>query len=418
MIVGVPPADRPTPADRPPAVCDAVVVGAGILGLATARELLVREPGTAVLVLERDTMIARRQTGHNSGVIHSGLAYAPGSLKARLCVEGARRMYALCGELGVPVLRCGKLVLARTEGELPRLAELERRAQANGVRVGRLTDREIAAVEPHARGVAALHSPDTGVVDYARVAAALRADVEHRGGHVVTGCAVTRIDPTPGGALVHHAHGETRAASAVACAGAGSDRLARAGGGAADPRIVPFRGAYFRLRRPELVRALIYPVPDPALPFLGVHLTRRIQGDVLAGPTALPVAARDAQRLFAVRARDVADTLTWPGTYRMAWRWRRQALREAGYAISAAAYAREAATLLPELRRADLVPAFAGVRAQALGRDGALVDDFVFESAGSVVHVRNAPSPAATSALAIAAEIADRAQSTAARARP
>jgi len=414
----VPTADRPHPADRPPAACDALVVGAGILGLATARELLLRAPDSAVVVLERDAVIARRQTGHNSGVIHSGLAYAPGSLKARLCVDGARRMYELCEELGVPVLRCGKLVLARTEGELPRLAELERRAHANGVRITRLGDGEIAAIEPHARGVAALHSPDTGVVDYGRVAQALRADLERRGGRVVTGCAVTRIDPGAAGARVHHAHGVTRAASVVACAGAGSDRLARAGGGAADPRIVPFRGAYFRLRRPELVRALIYPVPDPALPFLGVHLTRRIQGDVLAGPTALPVAARDAQRLFAVRARDVADTLTWPGTYRMAWRWRRQAVREFGYALSAAAYAREAATLLPELRRADLVPAFAGVRAQALSRDGALVDDFVFEAAGGVVHVRNAPSPAATSALAIAVEIADRAQSAAAHARP
>ena len=418
MMLGVPPDARPQPSDRPPATCDAVVVGAGILGLATARELLLRAPGTAVVVLEQDAVIARRQTGHNSGVIHSGLAYAPGSLKARLCVDGARRMYALCAELGVPALRCGKLVLARTEAELPRLAELERRAGLNAVRILHLEGDAITAVEPHARGIAALHSPDTGVVDFARVAAALRADVEHRGGRVVTGCAVTRIDPRPGGAVVRHAAGETRAARAVACAGAGSDRLARAGGGAADPRIVPFRGAYFRLRRPELVRALIYPVPDPALPFLGVHLTRRIQGDVLAGPTALPVAARDAQHRSTVRARDVVDTLTWPGTYRMAWRWRRQALREAGYALSAAAYAREAATLVPELRRADLVPAFAGVRAQALGRDGALVDDFVFEQTPGVVHVRNAPSPAATSALAIAAEIADRAQRTARRSRP
>ncbi len=417
MMPAVPPASRPDPATAVPATCDAVVVGGGIVGLATARELLLRRPGNTVLLLERDDTIARRQTGHNSGVIHSGLAYTPGSLKARLCVEGARLMYALCEEHAVPTLRCGKLVVARTADELPRLEEMEHRAQQNGVRIDRLDGGRITTLEPHARGVAALHSPDTGVVDFARVAAALREDLERRGGIVVTGCAVSRIDPGPM-AVVNHARGATRAATVVACAGAGSDRLARAGGGAAEPRIVPFRGAYFRLQRPELVRALIYPVPDPALPFLGVHLTRRIDGDVLAGPTALPVAARDAQKLSSVRLRDVADTLTWPGTYRMAWRWRRQAVREAGYAVSASAYAREAATLVPELRRADLVPAFAGVRAQALDRRGTLMDDFVFETAGGVVHVRNAPSPAATSSLAIAGEIADRAQCTGRRSRP
>lgn len=414
MIAAVPPA-RPEPSAPVPPACDAVVVGAGIVGLATARELLLRRPGGAVIVLERDVRIARRQTGHNSGVIHSGLAYAPGSLKARLCVDGARRMYEFCEEHGVPALRCGKLVLARSGAELPRLEEVERRAQANGVRIGRVHGAQLTALEPHARGVAALHSPDTGIVDFARVAAALAGDIERRGGRVVTGCTVARIDP---GGLVHHARGTTRADTVIACAGAGSDRLAQAAGGSAEPRIVPFRGAYFRLRRPELVRALIYPLPDPALPFLGVHLTRRIQGDVLAGPTALPVAARDAQRLTAVSGRDLADTLTWPGTWRMAWRWRRQAVREAGYALSASAYAREAATLVPELRRDDLVPAFAGVRAQALDRRGTLVDDFVFETAGGVVHVRNAPSPAATSSLAIAGEIADRAESAARRPRP
>jgi len=389
----------------PPTDCDVLVVGAGILGLAVAREALVRRPGASVVVLEREPEIARHQTSHNSGVIHAGLSYTPGSLKARLCVDGARRLYALCDELGVPAERCGKLVVARRADELPRLDELERRARANGVRVARIAGSGITEFEPHARGVAALHSPDTGIVDFARVAQALRADVEARGAVVVTGCGVHAVRPSG----VEHERGVTRTGTTVCCAGLQSDRLAERSGADAEPRIVPFRGAYFRLRRPELVRALIYPVPDPALPFLGVHLTRRAQGDVVAGPTALPVAARDAYRLGRVRAADVRDTVLWPGTWRMAWRWRSQALREAGYAISRRAYAREARSLVPALRDDDLEPGFAGVRAQALGRDGALLDDFAFAGGDGVLHVRNAPSPAATAALAIAEEIANRA---------
>lgn len=408
MMPGVPPSEA-LPAGRPPAACDALVVGGGIVGLATARELLMRRPGSSVVVLEREPGVGRHQTSHNSGVIHAGIYYTPGSLKARLCVDGARRLYALCDELGVRTERCGKLVIARAAHELPRLDELERRAAANGVRASRVAAEEIASIEPHARGVAALHSPDTGIVDFAAVALALARDLERRGGTIVTGCAVSAIGSAHGEALVRHARGTTRAGTVVACAGACSDRLAVSSGGRPEPRIVPFRGAYFRLRRPELVRALIYPVPDPALPFLGVHLTRRVQGDVVAGPTALPAAARDAYRLSTVRPRDLAQTLSWPGTYRMAWRWRRQALREIGYAASRGAYAREARGLVPALRRDDLVPAFAGVRAQALDRRGTLLDDFVFDVQGAVVHVRNAPSPAATAALAIASEIADRA---------
>ncbi len=377
----------------PPTACDTVIVGAGIVGLATAREALLRRPGSRVVVLEREPAVAGGQTSGNSGVIHAGVYYAPGSRKARLCVDGARRLYALCAELGVPAERCGKLIVARSARELPGLAELERRSSANGVRVRRLPGEEIAAVEPHARGVAALHVPDTGIVDFARVADALRTDVLARGGLVVTACAVTSV----AGGVVRHAHGVTRAATIIACAGLDADRLARRSGEPADPRIVPFRGAYLRLRRPELVRALIYPVPDPALPFLGVHLTRRLKGDVVAGPTALPAVA------------GLRDTLSWPGTWRMAWRWRRHALRELGYAASRAAYAREVRTLVPEVADEDLVPAFSGVRAQAVGRDGALLDDFVLTGSGGMLHVRNAPSPAATAALAIAGELADRA---------
>ncbi len=390
---------------QPPAACDLVVVGAGILGLAVAREALLRRPGASVAVLEREAEIAAHQTSHNSGVIHAGLYYTPGSLKARLCVDGARRLFELCDELGVPTERCGKLIVARDGSELGRLEELERRGTANGVRVQRISRSAIGEIEPHARGVAALHSPDTGIVDFAALARALCADLQARGATVVTGCAVRAVRS----GVVHHAHGATRAGTAIACAGVQSDRLAERSGAGAEPRIVPFRGAYFRLRRPHLVRALIYPVPDPGLPFLGVHLTRRIQGDVVAGPTALAVAARDAYRLSRVRAGDVRDTVAWPGTWRMAWRWRRYALRELGYAFSRRAYAREARTLVAELRDDDLEPAFAGIRAQALGRDGALLDDFAFSGDGGALHVRNAPSPAATASLAIASEIADRA---------
>ncbi len=391
---------------RPPSACTTLIVGGGILGLATAHEMLVRHPGTAVVLLERDAEVAGRQTAHNSGVIHAGVYYAPGSAKARLCVEGARRVYALCAELGVPAERCGKLIVAGSAAELGPLAELERRAQANGVRIERLEAGQIVGVEPHARGVAALHVPDTGIVDFGALARALRADVERRGGVVVTDCAVVALRAEPGGVRVEHADGVTRARTAIACAGAEADRLAVRSGAGPDPRIVPFRGAYFRLARPALVRALIYPVPDPALPFLGVHFTRRPDGEVLVGPTALPALARDERRR--VRLRDVADTLRWPGTYRMAWRWRHQARRELGYAMSRTAYAREGRRLVPGLRADDLLPAFAGVRAQALSRSGALVDDFVFAAEGRVLHVRNAPSPAATSSPAIAAEIADR----------
>ena len=390
---------------QPPPACDVVVVGAGIVGLATAREALLRRPGARVTVLEREQEIARHQTSHNSGVIHAGVYYEPGSLKARLCVDGARRMYAFCDALGVPAERCGKLIVARTTAELPRLAELERRAQANGVRVRRLSGSQIADVEPHARGVAALHSPDTGIVDFGRVAEAMRADVAARGGIVVTGCEVHR--PVVGPCCTPAARRAPRSSScALAFARTASPSAA------AHLRI---RGSsrsaagIFRLRRPELVRGLIYPVPDPALPFLGVHLTRRMQGDVVAGPTALPVGARDAYRLGRVRLADLRDTLTWPGTWRMAWRWRRHAVRELGYAASRAAYAREARTLVPVLTTADLEPGFAGIRAQALGRDGRLLDDFAFSSVAGALHVRNAPSPAATASLAIAGEIADRA---------
>jgi 2-hydroxyglutarate dehydrogenase len=389
------------------------VVGGGILGLAVARRLLELRPAARVLVLEKERELARHQTGHNSGVVHAGLYYAPGSLKARLCVEGARALYEYCERREIAVERCGKLIVATDRGQLAGLEELEHRGRANGVRGLRRVDAAgIAELEPRARGVAALHSPDTGIVDFGAVAAALARDLGERGGGVATSCAVRAVAATGGRLVLRHDRGELRARHAVFCAGLWSDRLAVAAGASPDPRIVPFRGAYLRLRpeRAELVRSLIYPVPDPQLPFLGVHLTRHIDGSVLVGPTALLAPGRTAYRLRDASARDLAATLAWPGTLRMARRWWRTGVEELRYAISTAALARAAARFVPELRAQDVEPAFAGIRAQAVARDGRLVDDFAFSETERALHVRNAPSPGATSALAIASLIADRAE--------
>lgn len=393
--------------------CDLVVVGAGILGLAVARELSRRHPRRSLVVLEREADVGAHQTGHNSGVVHAGIYYAPGSLKARLCVEGARRMYEYCEQRGIAAERCGKLIVATDPSQLAGLDELERRGRANGVGgLRRLDAGAIAELEPHARGVAALHSPDTGIVDFGAVARALAEDLGEGGVAVATSCEVRGIAVAKGGLVLRHARGELRARNAVFCAGLWSDRLAQMAGANADPRIVPFRGAYLRLRpqRAELVRALIYPVPDPELPFLGVHLTRHVDGSVLVGPTALLAPGRTAYRLRDASARDLAATLAWPGTWRMARRWWRTGIDELRYAASTAAMARAAARFVPGLRARDVEPAFAGIRAQAVGRDGRLVDDFAFSQTERALHVRNAPSPGATSALAIAALIADRAE--------
>jgi 2-hydroxyglutarate dehydrogenase len=391
---------------------DVAVVGAGILGLAVARELHLRHPELSIAVLEKEDEVGFHQTGHNSGVIHAGIYYPPGSLKARLCVEGARALYAYCDEHGVRYERCGKLIVALDAAELGRLDELERRGRANEVPgLRRIGPDELREVEPHAAGVAALHSPGTGIVDFPGVARALAEELRGGGVAVATGCAVSGVSAGRGRLRIAHGRGETSARFAVFCAGGWSDRLAVAAGASPDPRIVPFRGAYLRLRpeRRSLVRALIYPVPDPQLPFLGVHLTRHVSGEVLVGPTALLAPSRDAYRLAHVRPRDVAATLAWPGTWRMFRRWWRTGIVEMRFAASRARFAAEAARYVPELGAGDVEPAFAGVRAQAVGRDGKLVDDFVFSRTERALHVRNAPSPAATSALAIARMVADEA---------
>jgi (S)-2-hydroxyglutarate dehydrogenase len=358
--------------------CDIAVVGAGIVGLAVARELTRRRPGASVCVLEAEDEIATHQTARNSGVVHAGIYYRPGSLKARLCVEGARDLYELCERAGVPHERCGKLIVARDESELARLDELERRGRENEVPgLRRIRGREIPEIEPHCRGVAALHSPNTGIVDFPAVARALAADLD-----VLTGAGVRDVRAEGRRLRLRHARGETRARFAVFCAGRQAARLAVAAGGPPHPRIVGFRGNYQRLTQPELVRALIYPVPDPSLPFLGVHLTRHIDGDVLIGPTAWPLGVH--LPLFA--------------------RHWRAGLKE----LTRRSLVRDAAEFVPALTDAE--PAFSGVRAQAVARDGTLLDDFAFSRTERALHVRNAPSPAATSALAIARLVADEAE--------
>ncbi len=397
----------------PPQRCDLAVVGGGILGLAVARELCRRHPGSSVAVLEREPELGTHQTGHNSGVIHAGVYYLPGSLKARLCVQGARELYEYCERRGIAHERCGKLIVATDRSELERLDELERRARANEVPdLRRIDAAGIEALEPHARGVAGLHSPATGIVDFRAVALAYAEDVREAGGEIATGCEVTGVSPNGRSLRIQHSAGTLQAGHAVFCAGGWSDRLAVSAGADPDPRIVPFRGAYLRLvpARRSLVRSLIYPVPDPSLPFLGVHLTKHVSGEVLVGPTALLAGARDAYSLARVRPRDLRETLGWPGTWRMLARWWTTGLVELRHAALRSAFVRAAARYVPELQVRDVEPSFAGVRAQALARDGRLVDDFVFSATERALHVRNAPSPGATSSLAIARHVADEAE--------
>lgn len=393
---------------------DLAVVGAGILGLACARELLLRRPRARVVIVDAAREPAAGQSGHNSGVVHAGVYYTPGSLKARLCVEGAARMYEYCQRRGIDARRVGKLIIAADTRELPALEEVERRARANGVPGIRHLDRhQIKQVEPSATGVAALHSPATGIVDFREVCRRLGEDVQEGGGELLLGWRVHGIREEDRLVRLTGPSEETiEASGAVFCAGLQSDRLAVLAGASPDPRIVPFRGAYRRLRadRRELVRGLIYPVPQPALPFLGVHFTARVDGEVLLGPTALMVAARDAYRLGRIRPRDLWDTLSWPGTWRMMRRWWHTGLHELRLAALPRSLAAEAARYVPALNPEDLEPSFAGIRAQSVGRDGRLVDDFVIASTTRTLHVRNAPSPAATSSLALAQLIVDGAE--------
>jgi L-2-hydroxyglutarate oxidase LhgO len=360
-----------------------------------ARELLARRPRLKLTLLEAEPEVGTRQTGHNSGVVHAGIYYTPGSLKARLCVAGARLTREYCEREGLPFEACGKVIVARTVEEVPALDELERRARANGVAGLRRVDRAgLSEVEPECEGAAALHSPETAITDFGALARSLAAGLETVGATVARAAAVERVDRQGGRVELSHRRGETRARFAVFCTG--GDTFARLDGAPRDMRIVPFLGRYHRLdpSRADLVRGLIYPVPDPSLPFLGVHLTRHVGGEVSLGPTAL--------------TRPGPGALAWPGTWRMARRWWRAGAHELANTASSRRLVHAAASYVPELRAGDFEYWFAGLRAQAVARDGTLVDDFVLHQSERALHVRNAPSPAATSAFALAREICDR----------
>jgi L-2-hydroxyglutarate oxidase LhgO len=390
---------------------DVVVVGGGILGLATAHRLLEVRPGIRLAVVEKEAELATHQSGHNSGVLHAGLYYAPGSLKARLCREGKAEIEQFAERHAIPFERCGKLVVALDEGELPRLSSLRERAEANGVPgLEAVGPERIRELEPHAAGIAGLWSPETGIIDFRRVALALGDTIRRAGGEIRTSMPVTGIKERPGEVVVRTPGGELVAGQVVACAGLHADRLARLTGSEADPRIVPFRGDYYTLDESArgLVRGLIYPVPDPRFPFLGVHFTKRIDGSVWAGPNAVLAFAREGYRRRDIRPLELASTLLYPGFLRLAGRYLRTGLAEMWRDWWKPAFVRELQRYVPEIRADQLRFGPSGVRAQALARDGTLVDDFALGGSGRVLHVRNAPSPAATSSLSIGRVLAER----------
>jgi (S)-2-hydroxyglutarate dehydrogenase len=383
----------------------AVVVGAGIVGLAVARELSRQRPDTDITVIDKEARIAAHQTGHNSGVVHAGIYYPPGSLKAQLCRRGGALLREFADEHGVPYKAVGKLVVARDESELDRLAEIHRRALANGVDdVVRLDRAAMREVEPHVAGIAALHSPSTAMIDYVAVAYALAADLTVRGGDLRLNTELVGLQSGSGPAVIQTTTGEIVADEVFVCAGLQSARVAALVGEAADPRIIPFRGEYYRLTpsAAALVRGLIYPVPDPRYPFLGIHLTRRIDGSVDVGPNAVLALALEGYRRRDIDLHDLRDIVTWPGVRRVARAHWRAGARELLGSASKRYYLAQARHYLPALTADDLVAADAGVRAQAISRNGALVDDFVISRRAGLTMVRNAPSPAATSSLAIA----------------
>jgi L-2-hydroxyglutarate oxidase len=381
------------------------VIGGGIVGLATAHRLLLDRPDAGVTVLEKEDRVAAHQTGHNSGVIHAGVYYRPGSLKARLCRAGSQSMVEFCREHAIPVQVCGKLIVATGPAELPRLHALHARAQANGLAVRLLSPAEAGEHEPQVACVAAMHVPTTGIVDFPAVCRTLATLVEKAGGQVRLGARVTAVRERAGGGLaIATTGGEVGADVVVNCAGLHADRVAKLAGVDPPARIIPFRGEYYELvpGRRDLVRGLIYPVPDPRLPFLGVHLTRMIDGGVHAGPNAVLATAREGYRWRRFSARDVAGIASWPGMWRLGRRHLRYGLAEVRRSLSRRRFAADLARLVPELTAADIVPAGSGVRAQAVHRDGSLVDDFLIVARPGQLHVLNAPSPAATSALEIA----------------
>ncbi len=396
-------------------VYDLAVVGAGIVGLATARELLNRRAGLRLAIIEKEPRISTHQSGHNSGVIHSGIYYAPGSLKARLCVAGAREMYAYCERHGIPTERCGKVIVATDESELGRLQDLYERGKANGVEgLEMIGPERLREIEPRCAGIRALLSPCTGIIDYTLVAQRYAQEVREAGGEVRTNCKLRGLRLRDHQVVLETTAGEIKARRVITCAGLYADRVAKLSGGAREPRIVPLRGDYWQLR-PQArhhCRNLIYPVPDPAFPFLGVHATRRIgTGEVWLGPNAVLAMAREGYRRFDLRPRDLAQALFNRGFQRLARKYWRMGAIEMWRDYSKRAFWRSVRRYLPDVTLDDMVPGPSGVRAQALDPAGALVDDFDVDRQGDrILHVRNAPSPAATSSLMIGRLIADTAE--------
>ncbi|MEV0982672.1 L-2-hydroxyglutarate oxidase [Streptomyces sp. NPDC049915] len=388
--------------------CDVLVVGGGIVGLSTAYAITRAAPGTRVTVLEKEPGPARHQTGRNSGVIHSGIYYKPGSLKARFAVRGAAEMVKFCAEYGIAHAVTGKLIVATDRDELPRLHALVQRGRENGIAVRELGASQIAEYEPEVRGLAAIQVGTTGICDFVGVARQL---AEASGAEIRYGAQVVQVDRRPSlGVAVRTADGDVvRARVLVNCAGLYCDEVARLTGDDPEVRIVPFRGEYYELARPELVKGLVYPVPDPAFPFLGVHLTRGIDGGVHVGPNAVPALAREGYGWGVVRPRELAGTLAWPGSWRIARRHWRYGAGELRRSVSKGAFVDAVRRLLPAVEERDLVRTEPGVRAQAVLRDGTLVDDFLIREGARTVHVLNAPSPAATASLPIGREVARRA---------
>jgi (S)-2-hydroxyglutarate dehydrogenase len=388
---------------------DVTIIGAGIVGLASALALKEAHPRLKVTVLEKEPGVAHHQTGHNSGVIHSGVYYRPGSLKARLCVEGVRLMTGFCEAHGVPYERCGKVIVATREAELARLEALYARGLENGVPGLELVDaRRLKEIEPHARGLGAVHVPGAAIVDYRQVAEAMAAALREAGVRVERSAKVTGIEPEGSGLAVHTSRMTVRSRSLINCAGLYSDSVARLAGASPGVSIVPFRGEYYLLKpkKRHLVKGMIYPVADPELPFLGVHFTRRIHGEVEAGPNAVLALGREGYRHRDIHVRELLKTMRFEGFWPLARRYWRTGMGEYYRSFSKAAFVRELKRLLPELEADDLVRAGAGVRAQAVDTRGRLIDDFVFTTTENALHVLNAPSPAATASLAIGRYIA------------
>lgn len=389
---------------------DLLVIGGGIVGLATAHRYLERFPDATVTVLEKEAAVAQHQTGHNSGVLHSGIYYKPGSLKAINCREGKRAMEAFCEREGIPFDRCGKVIVAVDESDLPALAKIEERGHANGIECERIGVERLAELEPHVNGVAALHVPESGIVDYSVVSERLAQKITERGSQVVTGAKVTAIRQQAGEVIAETSVGGFTASRLVNCAGLHSDRVAKLSGGQPDCRIVPFRGEYFKLKpsAKHLCRNLIYPTPDPAFPFLGVHFTRMIDGAVECGPNAVLALAREGYGKTTLNLSDLAESLSYGGFLKLATKHWRMGAGEMWRSLSKRAFVRALQRLVPEITADALEPAPAGVRAQAVLSDGSMVDDFLIEESQHVVNVLNAPSPAATASLNIGAHVVER----------